>query len=180
MDFRTAKQSFTFGMDALVVAIVVVLFACGAHAADIGDSCQVARSGAQGVCQLINSCQPVIDQIVNQGLFPAQCGFRGRDQIVCCPVPATTTTTTTLRPSRISQISEFHALWHSAHPHTNPGVSAGCHACQCHGSNGNISILMSDAFLRNPFRTFPHSHSVLLLLFSQNVRTSFALAWPSR
>lgn len=75
----------------------------------VGDSCQVARSGAQGVCKVINNCQPVIDDIVKQGLFPSQCGFVGRDQIVCCPIPVsdTTTTTTTPRPSRISQRSKL-------------------------------------------------------------------------
>lgn len=124
---------FTFGMEAFAILInfmICMAFALfGANGADVGDLCQVARSGAQGVCQLINSCQPVIDQIVSQGLYPAQCGFRGRDQIVCCPVPPTTTTTTTLRPDRISQRSELHTT------HT----SAGCHVCQCqcHDSNGN-------------------------------------------
>lgn len=95
-------------MDAFVILIsVMICMALAlANGADVGEKCQVARSGAQGVCQVINSCQPVIDEIVNHGLFPTQCGFRGRDQIVCCPVPVTTTTTTTLAPSRISQRSK--------------------------------------------------------------------------
>lgn len=88
-----------YGMVCVVVWVV--------NGADVGAPCQVARSGAQGVCQFINSCQPVIDDIVKKGLFPAQCGFRGQDQIVCCPVPATTTTTTTLAPTRISQRSKW-------------------------------------------------------------------------
>lgn len=82
-----------------------------ANGVEIGESCQVARSGAQGVCQIINSCQPVIDDIRNNGQFPTQCGFRGRDQIVCCPVPVTTTTARpTPRPTRISQRSELIGL----------------------------------------------------------------------
>lgn len=100
-------------MNAFAIPIslmICMVFALGANGAD-GDLCQVARSGAQGVCQLINSCQPAIDEIVNHGLFPAQCGFRGRDQIVCCPVPVTTTTARpTPRPTRISQRSELIGL----------------------------------------------------------------------
>lgn len=118
-------------MNAFAIPIslmICMVFALGANGADIGDLCQVARSGAQGVCQLINSCQPAIDEIVNHGLFPAQCGFRGRDQIVCCPVPLTTTSTTTLAPTRISQRSELY------NRHTPP---AGCRVRQCHDSNGN-------------------------------------------
>lgn len=93
----------------ICMAVAMALIAVGGvNAADIGDTCQVARSGAQGVCQVINNCQPVIDEIVNHNLFPAQCGFRGRDQIVCCPLPPTTTQRpTTQRPTRISQISKF-------------------------------------------------------------------------
>lgn len=88
--------------------LICMVFAFVANGADIGEPCQVARSGAQGVCQVINSCKPVIDEIVNQGLFPAQCGFRGRDQIVCCPVPVTVTPRpTTPPPTRISQRSEL-------------------------------------------------------------------------
>lgn len=92
---------------AYVILFGVIIKAFLIDGASVGDSCQVARSGAQGVCKVINECQPVIDEIVNQGLFPAQCGFRGRDQIVCCPVPVTVTTTTTPAPTRVSQRSKL-------------------------------------------------------------------------
>lgn len=95
-------------MNSYVMVFGVVVMAFATNGGDIGDSCQVARSGAQGVCKIINDCQPVIDEIVQQSLYPAQCGFRGRDQIVCCPVPMTTTTTTTPAPNRISQRSRLH------------------------------------------------------------------------
>lgn len=99
---------------AIPIAVTTCMIFGLINGADVGDTCQVARSGAQGVCQVINSCQAVVDEIVHHGLFPAQCGFRGRDQIVCCPVPVTTTTTTTLRPTRISQRSELptHLVFH--------------------------------------------------------------------
>ncbi|XP_055312102.1 serine protease snake-like [Sitodiplosis mosellana] len=87
---------------AVTIAYIVPLFSL-AFAENVGDSCQVARSGTAGVCKIINDCPAVIDEIVSQGLFPAKCGFRGRDQIVCCPVPRSMTTTTTPAPTRISQ-----------------------------------------------------------------------------
>lgn len=76
------------------------------NAQDIGDDCQVARSGARGECKIINDCMEVVDQIVKEGLFPTPCGFRGRDQIVCCPKKIQLTTTTTPAPARISQKSK--------------------------------------------------------------------------
>lgn len=93
-------------MNGYGIVFGVVLMVISTNGADVGDSCQVARSGAQGVCKIINDCQSVIDDIVNHSLFPSQCGFRGRDQIVCCPAPMTTTTTTTPAPNRISQRSK--------------------------------------------------------------------------
>lgn len=97
-------------MNAYVIVFGILLMPYTINGLDVGESCQVARSGAQGVCEIINDCQPAIDEIVNLGLLPAQCGFRGRDQIVCCPVPVTTTTTTTLAPHRISQRSKLTRL----------------------------------------------------------------------
>lgn len=97
----------TMDVLAILIGVMICMVIGLVNGADVGDSCQVARSGAQGVCQLINSCQVVVDDIIHHGLFPAQCGFRGRDQIVCCPVPVTTTkATTTPQPTRISQRSE--------------------------------------------------------------------------
>lgn len=92
-------------MDTILTVLCIVLLSCSALAANVGDTCQVARSGAQGICKLITECQPAIDDIVKQSLYPAQCGFRGRDQIVCCAVPVTHTTTTTPAPTRVSQRS---------------------------------------------------------------------------
>lgn len=106
-------------MNAICVAIVcaITLLPFAVYGANVGDSCQVARSGATGVCAIITDCQPVIDEIVNQGLFPAQCGFRGREQIVCCPVKMVTTTTTTPAPTRISQQSKWLNMNQLCHNH---------------------------------------------------------------
>lgn len=96
------------------MAVAHVIWLCGVGligfmvaGQSIGESCSVARSGAAGICKVINDCPAVIDEIVNQGLFPAQCGFRGREQIVCCPEPIKKKNTTTPAPTRISQQSNF-------------------------------------------------------------------------
>lgn len=96
-------------MNAICVSIccAIVLLSHLVHGGNVGDSCQVARSGATGVCAIITDCQPVLDDITKNGLFPEACGFRGREQIVCCPVQVTTTSTTTPAPIRISQRSKF-------------------------------------------------------------------------
>lgn len=75
------------------------------HGGNVGDSCQVARSGAQGICKVITECQEVITDIVKKGLYPTQCGFLGRDQIVCCPAPIRVTTEIIPIARRISQKS---------------------------------------------------------------------------
>lgn len=105
--FRNTMKPIKMNTSYVILILCIVVEPYLIDGLSVGDSCQVARSGAQGVCKLINNCQPVIDDIVKQGLFPSQCGFVGRDQIVCCPIPVsdTTTTTTTPRPSRISQRS---------------------------------------------------------------------------
>lgn len=92
----------------VTIACIVPFFSVLVIGQQIDEPCQVARSGAPGICKIINECPSVIDEIVKQGLFPAQCGFRGREQIVCCPTPRTITTTTTPAPSRISQRSKFY------------------------------------------------------------------------
>lgn len=99
----TAYAMRLFGT--VTIACILPLFLL-ANAQNIDESCQVARSGAPGICKIINDCPAVIDEIVKQGLFPAQCGFRGREQIVCCPAPRSVTTTTTPAPTRISQRSK--------------------------------------------------------------------------
>lgn len=98
----------TYAIRMNVLIICVVAFAAIANGEDVGDSCQVARSGADGICKLFNDCQVVINELVNQGLYPAACGYRGREQIVCCPVPPTTPKpVVTLAPTRISQKSKL-------------------------------------------------------------------------
>lgn len=92
---------------AYVILMCVICEPFLIDAASVGDACQVARSRAQGECKVINNCQSAIDELVNQGLFPNQCGLMGRDQIVCCPIPVSNiiTTSTAPVPTRISQRS---------------------------------------------------------------------------
>lgn len=87
---------------------VIGIFSTGyLNAADVGEGCSVARSGAPGTCKLIDDCPVVINEITKQSLFPTSCGFLGHRQIVCCPNPATTTTTPKpTGPLRISQRSK--------------------------------------------------------------------------
>lgn len=74
---------------------------------DVGDKCDVARSGAKGECKVLKDCPEVVDDIVNKGLYPTQCGFHGREQIICCAMPIQNKITTTPVPTRISQKSSF-------------------------------------------------------------------------
>lgn len=92
-------------MKILFFALICIGILPSAFGSSVGDSCQVARSGAQGICKVITDCQEVINDIVKKGLYPTQCGFRGREQIVCCPSTILLTTTTTPAPTRISQRS---------------------------------------------------------------------------
>lgn len=94
----------------LTIACIVSLLSVVVVAENVGDSCQVARSGARGVCKTFNDCQVAIDELLQQGLYPAQCGFQGHVQIVCCPVPRSMTTTTTPAPTRVSQRSKLRRI----------------------------------------------------------------------
>lgn len=80
-----------------------------AEAAKVGDTCQVARSGARGICKTIDDCEEVLDDIEKRNLYPTICGSVGRRQIVCCPSAIVITTTTTPAPTRISMKSMRHS-----------------------------------------------------------------------
>lgn len=64
---------------------------------NINDACEVARTGAAGVCRIINECPVVVTELAEQHLEPAYCGFINRKRIVCCPIPKTEQLTTTPR-----------------------------------------------------------------------------------
>ncbi|XP_046750075.1 serine protease snake-like [Diprion similis] len=50
---------------------------------DLGDSC-TTKSGASGVCKLLNNCDVVFQQLV-AGIEPDSiCGYKGHEPIVCC------------------------------------------------------------------------------------------------
>lgn len=113
INWKTQSKKITSIMKMLQLVLfgLVIIVPFSYSLGDVGDSCQVARSGAQGICKIINECPDVIDDIVKHGLYPTQCGFRGHDQIVCCPAAVTITTTTTPRPTRISQRSAFNCFF---------------------------------------------------------------------
>lgn len=97
-------------MDAftILVSVMICTVFASTNGAFVGDKCRMGGSGAEGVCVLITNCQYAVDNIVKHNIFPTQCGFQGRDQIVCCPKPPETTKpTTTPAPTRISQLSEL-------------------------------------------------------------------------
>lgn len=56
---------------------------------DLNDGCQVARSGAKGICRFYEDCPVILNELINHGLVPAKCGFQGRREIICCPLPPT-------------------------------------------------------------------------------------------
>lgn len=85
-------------MFAIWLLISVGLSAVVSSSKDVGDSCQVARTGAMGECRIIDNCAPAIDDIVKRQQFPASCGFIGHKQIVCCSETSTPRTTTTPAP----------------------------------------------------------------------------------
>lgn len=71
----------------------------------LNSQCQVARSGAAGICRLLQDCPVVLNEIINESLLPTKCGYQNRKQIVCCPLPPTPHTTTTLSPNVDQRIS---------------------------------------------------------------------------
>lgn len=96
-------------MELFVSTIIYAIICCYAIGETMGDSvgdlCSVARSGKAGTCRFITECKPVIDEILI-GIYPTTCGFRGIEQIVCCPNPAPPPTPT-IPSNRISALSKF-------------------------------------------------------------------------
>lgn len=100
----------------LVISTIIYTIICcyefgESMGGSVGDSCPVARTGAAGTCRIITECKPVIDEIVKLGLFPTGCGFRGSEQIICCPNPAAPPKPTRTPSTRISALSKFHWLY---------------------------------------------------------------------
>lgn len=70
---------------------------------DLNDHCQVARSGSNGICRFYEDCPKVLNELVEQGLIPAKCGFQNRREIICCPLPPTPKPT--IAPQNSNRIS---------------------------------------------------------------------------
>lgn len=72
----------------------------------INETCQIRRTGAPGICRLIDDCPPIIQEIVQLHLSPTSCGFEGYKQIVCCPDSSSVYAfTTTAKPGSNLSIS---------------------------------------------------------------------------
>lgn len=84
---------------------------------NVGDSCQVARTGAPGTCRLIDSCPSAIMEITQLHLPPARCGFDGHKEIVCCLNPKTERTTKPPVPDELKRISLKSTVHKIAHNH---------------------------------------------------------------
>lgn len=76
-------------ISALVLLAKCLLFVLISGEGNLGDTCQVARSGAAGTCRYLDDCPTVINEIIEHSLYPAECGSYNRKQIICCPLPPT-------------------------------------------------------------------------------------------
>lgn len=81
-----------------------VLFVVICAQLELSDRCQVARSGAQGVCRFYEDCPVVLNELISHGLVPNKCGFLDRREIICCPLPPTPKPSIT--PQIANRISE--------------------------------------------------------------------------
>ncbi|CAL1673871.1 unnamed protein product [Lasius platythorax] len=107
------SQSVSAASPLLLLVLVSILLPT--HGADVGERCTI-DSRNQGICQLLQNC-PVIYQELLSGKMPDNiCGFSGFDPIVCCPTsirltsrspptptptPQTTTRTEVVRPLKL-------------------------------------------------------------------------------
>jgi len=81
--------------------ICILCCLCGVNAQqNVNDSCKVARTGAAGICRIINDCPIVIKELSEQHLEPVYCGYIDRKRIVCCPLPPSEQPTTTPKTIR--------------------------------------------------------------------------------
>lgn len=77
----------------------------------LNDHCQVARSGADGICKFYEECPVVLAELSQEGLIPANCGYQNRREIICCPLPPTRKPTISPQVSnRISAKSKQNAI----------------------------------------------------------------------
>lgn len=56
---------------------------------NLDETCQVARTGAAGICRYLDDCPVVLNELIELSLYPLECGWHNRKQIICCPVPPT-------------------------------------------------------------------------------------------
>lgn len=88
------------GKIAICSIIYIVNFLHDVNAQNLNADCAAARTGAAGICRLINECPIVLQELTQQKLEPNYCGLMGNRRLVCCPIPRAAPTTTTARPLR--------------------------------------------------------------------------------
>ncbi|CAH4036014.1 unnamed protein product [Pieris brassicae] len=79
----------------MLLLCMFVLFICYSSGQYEGDFCY--QNGVQGVCTILDNCQPAIDDI-RRRRQPQICSFIGMDTIVCCVDKRQPVATTTRRP----------------------------------------------------------------------------------
>lgn len=89
-----------------IFIFIVLNCLCGIKCQNkVGDSCQVARTGAPGTCRLIDNCPSAVMEITQLHLKPTSCGFEGHKEIVCCVNPMIERTTKASVPDALQRIS---------------------------------------------------------------------------
>lgn len=51
----------------------------------LNDECTVGRSNKNGTCRFVNDCPVIVNEALDQSVFPTLCGFQQRKEIICCP-----------------------------------------------------------------------------------------------
>lgn len=77
-------------VSAVVFFAKCVLFVVIAGDGSLNKLCQVARTGAPGICRYLDDCPVVLVDIFEHSLYPVECGSHNHKQIICCPLPPTT------------------------------------------------------------------------------------------
>ncbi|XP_046488795.1 venom protease-like [Neodiprion pinetum] len=89
----------------MILPVILFLFYAThrVESAEEGDSCRL-RSGASGVCALLNNCNIVFQELVAGNAPDSICGYAGFEPVVCCPNsrPQTTQSTPTVTRNPVS------------------------------------------------------------------------------
>lgn len=51
----------------------------------LNDECTLNKSNEKGICQPLDGCPTVVEDIRQHSIYPTLCGFHEGSQIICCP-----------------------------------------------------------------------------------------------